>query len=297
MGDYINYLDITAQKMANLAIDLGDYQFAIENYLKVKTQLYKYQGDSMIHIMMAADLNKKIQETEKRVEDGQRVFFQTYWTLTKSSFVKGSQCIKCLHLDTFKRLEKTPPSKELQEIFNRGYLFEKNVRDKLFPEGINVKEKVGDFTYFNSYTAYLIGRPEQKVIYEATVIEDDVFVMCDILVQNEDRTIDIYEIKSSTAANDAILSDLSVQYAICKKRFQSNLRSFNLVLRKDTEDFDFEIVNFTEELDRKTDAVNKQIVEFKSVLKEPEPKISMGEHCQKPYECEFKAYCIKNIKK
>ena len=296
MDDYIGYLDFTAQNMAKLALELGDYECALENYIKAKDRLDKYQGDRMLPIMMAADLSKAIQEMAKKVNEGQRILYKSPWSLTKSSFVKGNQCHKYLYLEIYNRSEKTPPSKELQEIFNRGILFEKNVRNSLFQVGVNVKEKVQDFSYFNSFTIYLLGLPEQKVIFEATIIEDLVFVMCDILVQNEDNTIDIYEIKSSTNINDAILADLSVQYAICKKRFQTNLKSFNLVLRKDTADFGFEIINLTEDLDKKIDTVNDKINEFKRVLKDSEPQITMGEHCQKPYECEFKTYCTKNIK-
>jgi CRISPR/Cas system-associated exonuclease Cas4 (RecB family) len=198
-------------------------------------------------------------------------------------------------LEIFSRNEKTPPSKELLEIFKRGFLFEENVRNALYPSGINVKETLGDFSYFESYTAYLLNQPGQSIIYEATLIEERVFVMCDILIKNEDGFVDIYEIKSSTSVNDAIISDLSIQYAISKKRFQSKLRSFNLVLRKDAEDFDFEIVNLTEELDKKFDTVTEKISAFIKLLRDGEPDIKMGQQCQKPYLCEFVEYCSRKV--
>jgi hypothetical protein len=295
MEDYMYYLDLNAQKVAKLAIELGDYKCALENLLNAKERLNKYKGDSMIPIMMAGDLLKTTQEIAKKVENGKMILYKSPWILTKSSFVKGSQCPKYLYLEIFSRNEKTPPSKELLEIFKRGFLFEENVRNALYPSGINVKETLGDFSYFESYTAYLLNQPVQSIIYEATLIEERVFVMCDILIKNEDGFVDIYEIKSSTSVNDAIISDLSIQYAISKKRFQSKLRSFNLVLRKDAEDFDFEIVNLTEELDKKFDTVTEKISAFIKLLRDGEPDIKMGQQCQKPYLCEFVEYCSRKV--
>ena len=113
--------------------------------------------------------------------------------------------------------------------------------------------------------------------------------MCDILVKNDDGTIHIYEIKLNTELNDAIIADLAVQYTICKKRFTSNLKSFNIVLR--TEDNNWKIENLTDSLEKQVDIVISKINDFKMILQKDEPSLLMGEHCNKPYECEFIEYC------
>ena len=165
------------------------------------------------------------------------------------------------------------------------------VREQDFPGGINVKEKVGNFAYFNSYSHYLLSLPTKQTIYEATIIEDQVLVMCDVLIKNEDGAIHVYEIKLNSELNDAIIADLTVQYFICKKRFASNLKSFNLILRTAGENKLWKIENLTDELEKNTESVSNKISAYKAILQNTEPAISMGDHCNKPYECEFIEYC------
>ena len=115
--------------------------------------------------------------------------------------------------------------------------------------------------------------------------------MCDILVKNEDGKIDVFEIKLNTEINDAIKSDLAIQYTICKKRFGEQLNSFNLILRSNEDDQPFKIIDVTEDVSKLTLEVETQIDHFKNVLTNQEPTISMGSHCAKPYACDFTNYC------
>lgn len=289
MSDYINYIDFNAIKLADLAYEIGDYKCAVDNYSKALNRLRNYQGDRMQPIMMASGIVEKINEINTKIETGKAVLKFDVWKLTKSSFVKGNQCLKYLYLDKHKKQEKTPISKEKQELFNQGHRFEELVRNNEFPDGINIKDKVGNFAYFNSYTRHLINSTNRQTIYEATIIEEEVLVMCDILVKNEDGNIHIYEIKLNTELNDAIIADLAVQYTICKKRFTSNLKSFNIVLR--TEDKNWKIENLTDNLEKQVDIVISKINDYKMILQKDEPSLLMGEHCNKPYECEFIEYC------
>lgn len=289
MSDYINYIDFNAIKLADLAYEIGDYKCAVDNYSKALNRLRNYQGDRMQPIMMASGIIEKINEINTKIETGKAVLKFDVWKLTKSSFVKGNQCLKYLYLDKHKKQEKTPISKEKQELFNQGHTFEELVRNNEFPDGINIKDKVGNFAYFNSYTRHLINSTNRQTIYEATIIEEEVLVMCDILVKNEDGNIHIYEIKLNTELNDAIIADLAVQYTICKKRFTSNLKSFNIVLR--TEDKNWKIENLTDNLEKQVDIVISKINDYKMILQKDEPIIQMGEQCNRPYECEFIEYC------
>jgi len=242
-------------------------------------------------IMMASEFVKKINEINTKIGNGKAILKFDIWKLTKSSFVKGNQCLKYLYLDKHKKQFKTPVSKEKQKLFNQGHTFEEWVRNNEFPDGINIKDKVGNFAYFNSYTRHLLYSTNRQVIYEATIIEDDVLVMCDILVKNEDGNIHIYEIKLNAEVNEAIIADLSIQYAICKKRFSSTLKSFNLILRTGDSNKKWKTVNLTTELEKQIDIVRKKISNFKHILENHEPILQMGDHCNKPYECEFIEYC------
>lgn len=290
MSDYINYIDFNAIKLADLANEIGDYRCAIQNYSKALNRLRNYQGDRMQPIMMASDLVKKLEKLNRRTESGKSLLEFANWSLTKSSYVKGSQCVKYLFLDKYKKHEKTPISEEKRNLFVKGHLFEKKVREVEFPDGINIKDKVGNFAYFNSYTEYMLNIKGKQVLYEATIIENDVLVMCDILIKNINDTIDIYEIKLNKEMNEAILNDLSIQYWICKKRFGDRLTSFNVILNFQNEE-KWTIQNLKGELNEKLEETENRIDEFLRILKGEEPIIKMGEHCNKPYECEFINYC------
>lgn len=291
MSDYIKYLDLATIELADLAFEIGDYKCALENYTRALERLNNYNGDRMQPILMAGTLKRKKQECIQKMRYGKTILEYETWKLTKSSFVKGNQCVKSLYLDKHKRKEKNPITLEKQATFNYGNSFEDEVRRLAFPGGVNVKKKLTNYKYFNSYTKYLVENNLTNIIYEASIIEDLVLVMCDILVKRNDGKIDLFEIKMNTEINEAIKADLAVQYAICKKRFGNKLNSFNLILRKNDEVQPYEIIDLTEELAPKMESVEKQITEFKELLLGQEPNLEMGNHCLKPYECDFTNYC------
>lgn len=291
MSDYIKYIDFNALKLADLANELGDYILAIQNYSKALSRLRNYQGDRMQPIMMASDLVQKIDKLNNCNSKGKPILRFETWTLTKSSFVKGSQCTKYLFLDKHKKKEKTPISEEKRILFKKGHSFENTVREIEFPNGKNIKDVVGNFAYFNSYTKHLLTNQGKQILYEATIIENDVLVMCDVLLKNDSELVDIYEIKLNTELNNAILNDLAIQYYICKVRFGDKLNSFNVVLRTDEAGEKWSILNLKNDLEELQAEVENKINRFKTILKEDEPNISMGEQCNQPYECEFIEYC------
>src|SRR5690554_1151153 len=103
MSDYINYIDFNAIKLADLAYEIGDYKCAVDNYSKALNRLRNYQGDRMQPIMMASGIVEKINEINTKIETGKAVLKLDVWKLTKSSFVKGNQCLKYLYLDKHKK--------------------------------------------------------------------------------------------------------------------------------------------------------------------------------------------------
>jgi len=297
MDDYFNYVDHNAIKLAELATEIGDYSCAIENYSKALERLHNYQGDRTGPIMMASRFIQQIKELNGKISFSKEILKYDSWKLSKSTFIKGNQCIKYLYLDKFKKTERTPFSKEKEDLFKLGHSFEALVRETEFPDGINIKDKVGHFAYFNSYTAHLLNQAQKQIIYEASIIENDVLVMCDILIKQENGYIDIYEIKNNTALKDVFKTDLALQYAICKKRFNDKLNSFNIILRNDYESSNWKIIDLSSDLEKQTSEVYLKIEALKSVFKNDEPHIDMDVHCYNPYQCEFIEYCQKKMLK
>lgn len=290
MNDYYNYIDFNAIKLAELSENLGDYKCAIRNYSKALKRLVQYQGDRMQPMQMAKDLSDKIDKLNNN-NFGVSIFEYNQWKLSKSSFVKGTKCLKYIYLDKHKKLEKTPLSKEKKDLFTKGHLFEETVRITEFPNGTNIKDKVGDFGYFNSYTKYLLNTEKNCVLYEATIIEDDVLVMCDVLTKDINGKIDIYEIKLNKELNEAIIQDLVIQYYVCSKRFGHHLNSFNVIFSPDENGSNWVTKNFKDELELQIENTKNQIKLFIETLQNNEPEITMSNHCYKPYECEFIDYC------
>ena len=289
--DYFKYIDFTAIKLGELAESIGDFHCAIKSYTKAHDRIIQYQGDRMQPLSMRGDLYDRIEKAKKSLSYGNQILVSDHWKLSKSSFVKGTQCHKYLFLDKYKKQEKTPISAIKKELFTKGHQFEETVRDKGFPNGVNVKDVVGDFAYFNSYTKYLLKEQNDITIYEATIIEDDVLVMCDVLLKDRNNNIDIYEIKLNKEINDAILQDLAIQYYVCSKRFGYTLNSFNVIFSKGDKDNNWVIKNLQDELEDHVEETMKRIELFKNTLQNDEPIIAMGQHCYNPYECEFIDYC------
>jgi tetratricopeptide (TPR) repeat protein len=288
----IFYKVTTPLQLADLATQIGDYKCALDNYKKAFNFLDKIEDERAI--AKANELKGMIQELTPKKEESKAILMFDTWKLSKTSFVKGNQCVKHLYLDKHKRNEKAPISDDLQALFDQGHAFEDKLRKQDFPGGINVKEVVGNFAYFNSYTKYLLDFSSTQTIYEATIIEDEVFVMCDVLVKAENGMIDIYEIKLNREINDAILDDLAIQYHVCKKRFGKQLNSFNLILRADEKGETWKIENFKDHLDLKISEIKATIEHYKQILLGAEPTVEMGGHCMQPYKCDFLNYCKKN---
>jgi hypothetical protein len=293
MSNYTYYIDSNAIKLGDCAQKIGDYNLAISSYSKALDRLKKYQGDKMLPIQIGADLQKKLNLLERKTQQGKPILKYDSWKLTKTSFVKGSKCHKNLYLDKHKRGESTPFTDEQLNLFKKGHNFEETVRQNEFPDGLDIKNEVGNFAYFNSYTKYILSFSIIPILYEASIIEDDVLVMCDILVKSENGLYDIYEIKLNSSLNQAILDDLAIQYAICKKRFGKNLNSFSVILRKENTKTEYTIQNVKKEMESKLIATEQKIQKYKQILDNKEPNVHIGDHCFNPYKCEFIAYCKK----
>lgn len=292
MESILKYSKSSLEKLGDLANELGDVLLAIKCYLSVLNKVGTFDEAFLKNKKNIDRVKRKIENLDVQKSNLLPILYPANWKLSKSSFVKGSQCMKYLYLDTHKREEKTLPNKETQLLFEKGHHFEDLFREKMFPGGVNVKSSVGITAYYASYTKYLLSQINVEIIYEATFIEDDVLVMCDVLSKRENGLIDVYECKMSLKINDAIKNDLAVQYAVCKKRFGKKLRSFNLVLAK--EEGGWTITDMTADLSNQFFGTQKSIEKYKKVLSDNEPEIPMGNHCKKPYKCEFVEYCLKN---
>lgn len=223
------------------------------------------------------------------------------YKLSKSTFMKGSQCIKSLYLNKFHKDLRDPVSESKQAIFDTGHQVG-DLAQSLFPGGIN-----SDFSFdldadkASAKTLELI-KSGQKVIYEAAFIYDECLAVMDILV-NDGKTWKAYEVKSSTSAKEEYKLDASYQYYVIENS-GIHLEDVSIVyinnqyVRQGELDI-FELFSIESVLDIARSSINvirESIVAYKKILESGKiPEMGIGEYCSKPYDCDFLSHCWEHI--
>ena len=126
--------------------------------------------------------------------------------------------------------------------------------------------------------------------------------MVDILHVEEDGSVSLYEVKSSTSVKEIYLHDVSIQYYLLE-RLGFRVKSANVVHIDSSyvrgEELELEklfcIVDVTAEVEALQEQIPQRLELFERYLadREHEPDIDIGSHCNKPYECDAKHYCWK----
>lgn len=220
--------------------------------------------------------------------------------LSKTKYCRGLQCVKMLWLD-----ENMPEVADLSL-----------VNDSVFETG----NEVGDLamSYFGEFEEVLFCDDKDKmiidtlekldrgvnVIAEASFNYDGNFCSVDILKKDGDG-YSIYEVKSSTEVKDIYIEDASYQYYVLKN-LGIDIKSVNIMylnskyVRDDELDLSllFLISDVTMEVKDRLNYVSNNIVKLKNEIKNKNiPAIDLGLHCEKPYACIYKSFCMKHLKK
>ncbi|WP_242084203.1 DUF2779 domain-containing protein [Aestuariivivens sediminis] len=222
-------------------------------------------------------------------------------SLSKSTFIRGLQCEKSLYLyKNFYHL-KDPVDPQTQAIFDQGH--EVGIlAQKLFPDGVDVSPE----SYYNMgesviKTKSLIESGE-SVIYEATFEFNGVIAALDILVKDNEGW-KAYEVKSSTSVSETYLNDAAIQYyTIINSGVElkdiSIVHINNQYVKNGAIKVHelFTIAPVYDEVQLLLPDISHKIEQFKSIIgNDSVPKIEIGEHCSKPYGCDFRGHCWKHI--
>ncbi|MCF8366717.1 MAG: DUF2779 domain-containing protein [Bacteroidales bacterium] len=224
--------------------------------------------------------------------------------LSKSTFIRGVQCLKSLYLYKNRYFLRDKLSPEQLAKFKRGTdvgVFAQN----LFPGGIDCKPKSpSQYRMSVEKTREIIQGTQSEVIYEATFQYDGVLIMLDILAK-ENGKWNAYEVKSSLKISETYLMDAALQYYVLKNsgididRFFLVHTNPEYVFQNDLEISElFTFVDVTEDAISKQEFVKTQIEKSKKALVlKSSPKIDIGSHCNNPYPCDFLGHCWKHIPK
>ncbi len=218
--------------------------------------------------------------------------------LSKSTFIKGSQCEKALYL--YKKhpylRDPLPPSR--RAVLNRGTdvgIF----AQQCFPNGVNMAP--AHFSKVDAQaekTSKNLSDTSIQTMYEATFIADDTLIMVDILTRDNDGWKAI-EVKSSLALSETYYKDAALQYFVLKK---SGVKITDFQLMYVNKDY---VRNGKIELEKlficesvmafcesQYQSIEQKVKQFKEMLqKEKSPQIEVGEQCENPYHCDFFGHC------
>lgn len=225
--------------------------------------------------------------------------------LSKSLYTRGLQCTKSLWLKKYNKDVLTPPDEQMQSIFRTGEKVGEKACD-LFPGGERVPFEDTTFEEKIALTKKYI---EQGVknIYEATFEFDGVLVMVDIFHVNDDGSVELYEVKSSTWGPkkklkeiENYIEDAAIQhYVVTGCGFEINKTSLVLLNSEYIRGPELEVeqlfskIDVTEHVLALQDEIPSHLDTFAQVLadKTNEPDIDIGWHCKHPYDCDAMEYC------
>ncbi len=222
--------------------------------------------------------------------------------LSKSTFIKGHQCLKSLYLHKKRPFLRDKLSAEQLAKFKRGHKVGE-MAQQLFTGGIDVSPK-SPSQYQKSviHTQELIAEG-QKIIYEATFQFNKVLIMLDILVKTE-KGWEAYEAKSSRKLSETYFTDAALQYYVITQS-GLDLASFSLIyvnenyIQLTENEIDLQSYFIKQDVSTEVKNMQSQIAneienELQILTESHSPKIEVGAHCLNPYKCDFIGFCWKS---
>lgn len=222
--------------------------------------------------------------------------------LSKSTFIRGTQCKKSLYLHYKRPFLRDKLSAEQLFKFKRGTDVGVLARD-LFPGGIDMTPRSPtQYQKKRDETAEALGNPNIEIIYEAVFQYDDVLIMLDILVRDGNKW-KAYEVKSSRAISTTFLKDAALQFYVMQG-CNVQMSDFSLIYINKDYVLDttlslnklFIIQSVHDQVTLQLEPIAHEISAMKQLLlRDHSPEIEIGMQCKIPYPCDFIGHCWKNI--
>lgn len=226
-------------------------------------------------------------------------------SISKSDFLRASQCEKRLYLHKHKKHLASPPEEKHLSIMNMGTAVGELAR-KRYPGGVLVSAEFQNSK--DDYKAALIESTKKLMesdvpaIFEASFEYQGLFVRVDIM-QRTPKGWSVYEVKASTNPKKKHLDDLALQVYVLKglgvhiKRAGVLLMNKRYVKQGELNLMElFKFKDFTKKSLMQRESIAWDLKHYQEVVdREVEPEVPIGPHCTSPYECEFRAHCWSGI--
>ncbi|PQJ81490.1 DUF2779 domain-containing protein [Polaribacter glomeratus] len=214
--------------------------------------------------------------------------------LSKSRYLKRLKCQKALWLNKYKK-EEVVYSESTQHVFSVGNTVGDLAQD-YFPNGALALVD----HYANSKS---IARTKELIadgvttIYEATFAAENTLVAVDILHQIDGKW-HAFEVKSTNSVKTEHIRDAAIQYFVMTNAGieieDISIMYFDRAYVKQGEIVPQQLFTYESVFSRIQSflpEIPKNIATFLAVYQQEEPTVLIGNHCDKPYPCEFANYC------
>lgn len=215
-------------------------------------------------------------------------------TLSKSRFTQGLQCHKLLWWRVHEPdAPELKPAETLQAIFDQGTRVGQAAREYV-PGGVLIEGAAWEKEQKVARTREAIAGGA-KIIYEGSFEADSTFVAVDILERLRDGWR-LSEVKSVTKVKeDAHIPDIAVQHWVARQAGLPIVRAELMHLDRECRAPDlsnlFARADLTAESAELFPVVEEEIPAQLRMLAGPLPDVPVGDHCDTPHECPFKARC------
>jgi hypothetical protein len=213
----------------------------------------------------------------------------------------GCQCTKRLWLHKFQPELRDEETEEQAAIFQAGTNVGMLARE-LFPYGLDASPPT-PYLYQQSVadTAKYI-RKGVNVIYEAAFQFEGILAAIDILVKKGDKWY-AFEVKGTGSVKPPHIQDAALQYYVIT---QSGLPLEDISIVHLNTDYVrngeldihrlFTSTSVLKEVKKQQPFIIRKAAELKALLKlKQAPEIEVGEHCFKPYDCDFYGHCSNGL--
>lgn len=214
--------------------------------------------------------------------------------LSKSRILAYRQCPKRLYLATYRK-ELAEESDTSERAFAMGNRVGEIARE-LMPGGQLIGHDMELGTALRETTEALTTNPG-RTLFEGTFQHDGVLVRADVLKMESAGRV-LTEVKSAASVKDVYLDDCAVQACVIEAAgyplqrievahvdtgfiYPGGGNYHGLLIQA-------EVTNVVRD---RMQEVPKWIAACRETLADPEPQISIGEHCTTPYPCAFFEYC------
>ena len=189
--------------------------------------------------------------------------------------------------------EKIPEYDETTKwTFEQGYLVQEYAQ-KWFPTGIEISTEDFNKNLEESKKLLKKGKPLFEAAFKIEVSENNyIYSRGDILMPVGDKW-DIVEVKSASKTKPENIQDVSFQKYVCEKAGLKIRKCFLMHINGDyvkKGEIDHKKLmamdDITEEIEEEIIGIGERIDNLFKIMKSKEcPKVAIGTHCRRPYEC------------